>query len=75
MRLVPNSFLAKSSKSITCRQTVRRTFASHSNLVNLDGSLQPSIVSGSVPGPKGIAASKAISEFQDERTHVLVCGR
>jgi len=41
---------------------------------SLDGSLLPRIVTDAVPGPKGIEASNSIASFQDNRTHVLVCG-
>lgn len=54
------------------RSTARRGLATP--VSTLDGQLRPRIVSENVPGPKGLAASQQIAGFQDNRTHVLVCG-
>lgn len=50
----------------------RRYLATH--VSTLDANLRPNIVTGDVPGPKGKEASSGIGSFQDQRTHVLVCG-
>ena len=63
----PRVFL-KSLKALN-----RREYATP--ISTLDGSLQPRIITDAVPGPKGLEASKGISRFQDNRTHVLVCGK
>ena len=66
---------AARSLRLPSRCIQRRTLATHANNVtDLNGNLHPSIISSSVPGPKGKTASEGIGSLQDNRTHVLVCG-